>query len=224
MPPAEFTRSPQSFLVWAEQRDGSAHLAADLACALDRQFEWIEIRESATADTPWEKALLDRIGPSRVHRTLVGQMAPDRSGGNVALWMAFKDRAGEPALEYTSRFATLPEPVRNILSRTDPDGPTRGLVIAHADRAAHQYPENVGTLRPYLDVLKRSNVSPVFVYGRAPRPNAADFDVVIHLWTDSGDRTEQVTIERGAPALESILRGRTTLSLEEFLSGWRTSS
>lgn len=222
MPPSEFTRSPRSFMVWAEQRNSSALLAADVACALDRGFEWINIRDPEGLESEAETALLQRIGDPRVHRVLVGDMAPDHTGGNVALWMAFRDRAEEPAVEHTIRFARLPEPVRQVLSRTDPDGPARGLVIAHADRAAHQYPDGAGTLRPYLDVLKRSNVSPIFAYGRKPRANVVDFDVVLHLSLDSGSSAEHVMIERGAALLDGFLNGRTVLPLTEFLAGWRT--
>jgi hypothetical protein len=211
-------------MVWAERRDSAALLAADVACALDREFEWINIRDADSPESDAEAALLQRIGGPRVHRADVAEMAPDRTGGNVALWMAFRDRAAEPAVEHTIRFARLPEPIREVLSRTDPEGPTHGLVIAHADRAAHQYPDGAGTLRPYLDVLKRSNVSPVLMYGRPPRSNAVDFDVVLHLWSDGNGGKDEVTVERGAQLLEPFLKGRISIPLEEFLAGWRAGN
>jgi hypothetical protein len=171
---------PSSFVVWGSKRADLDRLAIALAKALAKEVFWVDIQMDASFSTG-ETNVLQDLDPSHSFRVAPADVALDERLGKLALWAVVQEPATSAENMRLSDYLRIPGAFRSVIDRTGPVAGGVAIVVANVDRATGFYTGTPGEFTPFLQELKRLEVSVIFTNAGIPRGNTSDFDAVFRV-------------------------------------------
>lgn len=212
---------PASCVVWGSNRADLDRLAITLARALGKEVFWVDIQTDASFSAR-ETDVLQDLDPSHSVRVAPADVALDERLGKLALWAVVPEPPTSKENLQLADYLTIPGPFRSVIERAGPLVGGMTIVVANVDRATGFYAGTPGEFTPFLQELKRLDVSVIFTNAGIPRGNTSDFDVVIRVRRESADSTPTTYCSRADSRLAGRFVVGTDVPLPDVLTALST--
>ncbi len=142
---------------------------------------------------------MNRVPSDHLFVVNASVLAPQTEFANITSWLAREDVDADRRLQNLADFVRLPTLPRDLVKEQGTDTPTKALVFAESQRAAHLYPAEPLGIRPVIDAMNDYSTTVVFASGPLEPANARHVHYVFHLDNSGGHSTVSAECEQGAP-------------------------